>query len=161
MKRKDYKKHLAKIYLISVCFILVAFSLIGCSSSKTQASDQIISIADDAVALLKEQLKEPASLYINKVMVSEFVSNGSTIGLNVNTKNENDNEAFTYTVYIDYMANTAINKEAKSCFKVTYCLIDGEKKLIDFNEIKNIPELSGTVYEIDKIKLHSYSDTMK
>ena len=160
MEKIDRNKRLSTILIVGCLTMAILLVMSGCSKTNT-ANDRVVGIADDAVVILKEKLKKPSSLYIHKLVVSEFASKGSSTGLIIDGQDSDETTGFTYSVYIDYSAENNDDSKTRSFFKVSYYLLNDDKKLLGYEEINAMPELSGVVYEIDKSQLHSYSDTLK
>ena len=112
-----------RIVSLVLMIVLCCFSFAGCSTNKgnnsTEANAQIINLADDTVKSLKEKLKMPSSLHINSIVVSEISGSGTMLGQNAEDNGASEN-AYTYTVYIDYFAENSIGENTKAYFSASY-----------------------------------------
>lgn len=160
--------------------LIVSLSLCGCTSlsyltqekeqqsviradksiDENERKEQIINTADDIVKSLKGNLKEPSSLYIYGVYVDE-IGGGKSSENGLISDGTTGVDTYTYAFYIDYSAKDSIGNDTRSYYSATYFLIGTNiKTLEEPHEIDSMPELKGTVYEINKKDLRSYSDTI-
>ena len=144
--------------IVIVAIILgVAFG----DNSKSKMDNQMLDVADKAVVLLQEKLKNPASLYLNSVSVAYSISDSSTTLGAENKKDTKSEFDGTYAVYIDYSAQNGLGGATRSYYRVVYLYVNGNFKLIDSCEVENIPEPNGATYEVNLKQLKSYSATLK
>ena len=166
VKSKNATKHKGRALgivftvLSGIAVIAIALGVMFGDNTASKTNIEMQNTADEAIEILKDRLKSPQSLYLNSVVV-EVKSSKTEMIIDGVKQNEDEPFSGTYTVYIDYSAENSLGGATRSYFKVVYYVTGTDKKLLDAGEISSIPQLKGTIYEIDKSKLRSYSDTIR
>lgn len=166
VKSKNATKHkgraLGIVFTVfsGIAVVTIALGVVFGDSTASKTNIEMQNTADEAIEILKDCLKSPQSLYLNSVVVEVKSSKTKMI---IDGVEQNKDEPFsgTYIVYIDYSAENSLGGATRSYFKVVYYVSGTDKKLMDASEISSIPQLKGTIYEIDKNKLRSYSDMIR
>ncbi len=151
VKSKNVEKKKGKplgIVFTVLSSLLIVIILLALITNTDNMNTQVNNTASEAVEVLKDHLKSPSSLYLNSVIVEVKSSKTEII---IDGQKQNKDEPFdgSFTVYIDFSADNSLGGATRSYFEVVYYVVGTNKTLIRASKIESIPQLIGTVYEVD------------